>query len=252
MNGTEAVTAKLEAVGGAADATVAKVKGLLAVVRSARVAIGDCELAVAETVKNGAVVVTDVVQHSTLTGTDGDAEAPLLPLDQAVGMDLEGGTFGLNDIKRLEVVADGDVEQFRNVLGGYRLGKERLGLVSAGRGLKAIVCAAGGEAVDADKLLCDPVHDGDEGDGVGVVVCVGVALAGVSGKDEALHVLGGIAFAVVNATIWPGVDAVLEALWQCELFQCLLEGIFSQDHVLELGKLATIRYIVSSRDKVLL
>ena len=74
-----------------------------------------------------------------------------------------------------------------------------------------IARAASGELIDTDDLLAGPVHDRNDGEGIGVEVGVFVALAGICSEDETLEVAS-ILVGGIQSTIWPGFDDDFEAL----------------------------------------
>jgi hypothetical protein len=82
LDNTQAVTAKRKIVGAVSGTSIAKVKGLLALVAGTGIGIGHRHLADAHTVHDASSIVVDIVQNSSFAAVEGYPEAPLLPLDQ--------------------------------------------------------------------------------------------------------------------------------------------------------------------------
>ena len=91
----------------------------------------------------------------------------------------------MSDVEWFQIFAHGDVEELWDVFGGVAVGEDFAGRRT---GVESVVFAAGSEAVDADNFLLVGVHYGDDREGVAVVVGVGVFVAHVFGKAEALGV----------------------------------------------------------------
>ena len=100
----EAVAAELQRRGHEPEAPLADVERGAAVVVGGRVAVGDDHLREREAVGDRAAVVADRVQDHPLAVVEADAQRPLLPV-QRVAVEREGDALGLDDLERLEVLA---------------------------------------------------------------------------------------------------------------------------------------------------
>ena len=104
----QAVAAEGKGVGQRADAVLAGVEGVLAVVVLAGVTVGNDHVRKRGPVDDGPnsslVVVTDVVDHQPFPGSETDAQAPLLPGD-TVPVNLDASAFGLHDLQGFEVLS---------------------------------------------------------------------------------------------------------------------------------------------------
>lgn len=212
LDNTEAIAAKRQVVDTVTETAIAKVKRLLAMEGGSGIGIWNAHLAQANSVHDAAPVIADVVQHRTFTRVEGDAEAPLLPLNQIRVGDAEAGALGLHHGKRLEVLAGAAGKQLRDILGRSAVVQDA---DFVGDADKRVALAAGGGLLDADELHCAAVDNGDKGQRVGIKVGVGVAVALVLGKAESLEKTH-LAVGLVGAAIGPGLDDELEALGELD------------------------------------
>lgn len=81
---TKTVAAKTEVVGSTASTGVTKVKSLFALERRARISIGNGHLGEGEAIENISTIILDIVEDSTLTGSESNSEAPFLPFDERI------------------------------------------------------------------------------------------------------------------------------------------------------------------------
>ena len=165
----QAVTAQRERVGQRPDACLADVEGVLAVVFLLGVSVRHHQLGQRGSVDDGTfpslVLVTDAVEHETLTAGVAHPEAPFLPGNQ-IPVDVEARSFGLHHVQRLKV--------------GAELLHELLGVVS-------VVGRQGDHAVvlNPQHLHRIQVNDCyDPLDGACVAVVIGAGLEPASGKGE--------------------------------------------------------------------
>ena len=182
----EAVAAELERGGHEPEAPLADVERGAAVVVGGGVAVGDDHLREREPVGDRAAVVADRVQDHPLAVVEADAQRPLLPL-QRVAVEREGDALGLDDLERLEVVAQ--------LLAGHEVGDvlaHRVGLLDA-----PVV-------LDLEQLHAVEVDDEVQpGDGVGVRArALAAAVPDVGPADAAAAVGLGDEVRAVG----PGVD----------------------------------------------
>lgn len=129
-----------------------------------------------------------------------------MPFNQGFVRDLERGTVWLCDVDGLDVLTQSAADHFRNILGWLAVIKNAW---SARLGRQTIALSTSRQALDTDNLLCLGVHDGDEGQWVGVKVGVWVSIPQVLSKAEALEVSFVLVFGF-NGTIWPGTVSVCE------------------------------------------
>ncbi|KAI6769093.1 hypothetical protein HG531_010197 [Fusarium graminearum] len=76
-----AIASELEIVGSSSDASISKIKSMLAVERRARVTVWNGEFAVAETIQDTSILVADIVDNSTFSWSEPETEPPFLPFD---------------------------------------------------------------------------------------------------------------------------------------------------------------------------
>ena len=183
----QAVAAQRQRVGHPADAVLADVEGVLAVMRGGRIAVGHDHLgergAVEDPAQAAVVVVGDLVQDQALAAGETHSELPLLPAHE-VPLDGEARPLGLDDLQRLEVGAPGLLEARGVVVLGERH-----------RRAAVVVDAHHLEAVEVD----DDVQPLDR---VGIAVVVLVALHPDEDVRDAQVLLVGAAIAAGG----PGVD----------------------------------------------
>jgi hypothetical protein len=106
LNGSQTIASKLEIIRHDTCTNISKIEGCLLVVRMSWISIGNVHVRKAETIKETAVVVVDVVNDHSFSLVEADLEIELLPLDAAeavLGSDLEAGTLWLGDMQRLEI-----------------------------------------------------------------------------------------------------------------------------------------------------
>lgn len=173
----------------------------------------------ANSVHDTAAVVANIVQDGALARVKGDAEAPLLPLDQIGIRNGKAGPLGLQDGEGLEVLADAAGEQLGHVLGRAAVVQDADLVGDADEG---VVVAPRGGLVDAQQRHGAGVDNGDKGQRVGVKVGVGVAAARVAAEAEGLEEAR-LAVGVVGPAVRPGLDDELEAVGEGDGLELLLE-----------------------------
>lgn len=173
----------------------------------------------AETVDYRASIKPHIVYYGTFTGVERNTHAPLLPFNQIAIAYGETRAVGLLYCQRLEVLASTVWQQLGHILAHFAV-------INDGRNMcpapQAIILTTGSKLVNAHDLLLLRIHDRYQREGKGVEVGVWVSVPRVASEDESLKE-SRIAISGVRGAIRPRFDDNLEALWQSELGDLLLE-----------------------------
>lgn len=128
-------------------------------------AIRHCHLRNRETVENVPVIIGDVVENQALAVIETDSETPLLPV-HGVAIHGEGRAFGLLDKIRLQIRAEGSIQQVVCILNCIHW-LPRLGF-------SCLVVCSTGQVVNPDQLLGVAVKNGAEFARKGIMIVFGV------------------------------------------------------------------------------
>ena len=102
------IAPKSKAIGHVTTSVLAQIKSVFPVMRMLRVAVWYHHLRQRKSVEDASlvafVIVGDVVQHDALAVIETDVNLPVLPFNDS-SIDLEGNSFRLSDIDRLQILA---------------------------------------------------------------------------------------------------------------------------------------------------
>src|SRR5258708_9972880 len=105
MDETKTVTSQFERVCQPADTVLTNVEGILAVVRPARVSVGHDHLGEPHAAKQGAAIISNMVEDQPLARREADEELPLLPVHTVAILYRKASALGLRDLEGFEVGA---------------------------------------------------------------------------------------------------------------------------------------------------
>jgi hypothetical protein len=199
LDHTKTIATKGEIVGTITSTSVTKVEGLLAVEGRASISIRNSHLADAHAVHDAPSIIANIVEDGTLARIEGDAKAPLLPLDERLICDFERGSFRLSDIDRLDVFADSAFDELRDVLCWLAMIENARCVSLASQTIPLSPCC---QAIEADNFLFMSIHDRDEGERISIKVGVRITVAGVLGETQALEI-SAVFCAKVKTTVRP-------------------------------------------------